>query len=45
MFLRIWNLIFVNDYFKDNILNKQEFISLHMMKGFQLFLSNTNNSI
>ena len=35
----------MDEYFVDNILNKPELIVLYTGKLFQVFLSNTNNSI
>ena len=45
LFIHILNLIFVNEYFVDNILNKPKLICLLTFKWFQVLLYNTNNSI
>ena len=36
---------FLNEYFVGSILNKEELICLHTVEWFQVFLSNTNDSI
>ena len=41
--MHILNILFLNGYFVDNILNKPELICLHKIKWFQVLLYNTNN--
>ena len=38
-------LLFVNEYFVDNILNKPELICFHTIKWFLVMLYNSNNSL